>query len=163
MNIFLPFDNINKSVEALDDKRLIKQILECYQIYTMSIKSSYSKHPVVEHYKNYPFFVVRYALAACGEYKYRFGKEHEYEKFFIDEFSRHVQNARQDDWDIPFFYAEYSKTNVNCIRTTNNVPELFKVKLTQKWINDMQKPKWTKREQPEFYKVFTEMFRYAGE
>lgn len=33
MNIFLPYEeDIERSVRSLDDKRLNKQILECYQM-----------------------------------------------------------------------------------------------------------------------------------
>ena len=39
MNVFLPYErNLKKSVQSLDDKRLNKQILECYQLLTTYVK-----------------------------------------------------------------------------------------------------------------------------
>ena len=155
MNVFLPDENLNNCVEALDDRRLVKQILECYQIYFCRIRhKGYSHHPVVVHYSNYPFFIIRYGLAACNEYRYRFGRAHTYEEFFINEFYREVKNAKAVDWEIPFYYAEGSKDDPKHIRTTRNVPYLFKIKLIKKWHHDKIPPKWTKRGAPDFYRIF---------
>lgn len=153
MNIFLPFENIEQSVKALDDKRLVKQILECKQIYDSRYKTKgYANHPVVKFYRIYPFFVVRYAMAACGEYTYRFGRHHKYEPFFNSLFFDNIQNATSSSWDVPMFYCEGSANKDTYIRTTENVPELFQAKLIKKWNTDKHKPKWTKRAVPEFYK-----------
>ena len=66
MNIFLPYENdISKSVESLDDRRLNKQIVECSQLLNNAIKElkgeeikGYKNHPVYLFYKNNPNFIL---------------------------------------------------------------------------------------------------------
>lgn len=162
MNVFMPCNSIEESVRALDDKRLIKQILECKQIIVASArvakgeeKVGYANHPVVKHYREDDFgtaFLLNYGKAACEEYNERFGKPHESDVFF-------------SWWQVVFFtmlykdiprliYAEGSKNSPDCIRETDNekVFELFKQKLIKKWDNDKYPPKWTNREKPSWYK-----------
>lgn len=147
MNIFLPYPNsIIDSVKSLDDKRLIKQILECKQIYDVAIgkSSAYSNHPIVKHYVKYREFIIHYGYHACQEYEYRFGKRHKYYEVFKKKF--HLNTIKYEP-----FYAEKSINDINCIRTTENVGELYMKKLINKWNNDKIKPKWTKENIPEFY------------
>ena len=152
MNIFQPYEDVADCAQALDDRRLIKQILECKQIYDSGIqKRGYSNHPVTVHFKRYPFYVIRYALACCYEYYQRFGKRHSYEDFFIDKFDAFLQNVTEPDFETPFFYAQYSISNPMCIRTTKNVPELFQKKFIDKWSHDHKPPCWTKRNAPDFW------------
>ena len=161
MNIFLPEETIYDSVRALDDRRIIKQILECKTILDVALdetKKGYAKHPVVVYYKDYPMFVACYGVFACMEYYHRFNKVHElYPIIFIVYDSLKVQTfgIKYDDKIIePFverFYCEGSKTDPNCIRTTENTVELFRNKLCKKWDNDKYPPKWTNRQPPEWY------------
>lgn len=158
MNIFLPYDTIEDSVKALDDKRLVKQILECKQIYDVRFnKTGYANHPVVKFYKYYPFFLIRYGVEACHEYRHRFNKDHKYAPFFTSLFFDNIQNVREADWEVPMYYAEGPINSPTCVRTTTNVAERFQAKLIKKWNNDKHKPKWTNREPPEF---FTEKHAY---
>lgn len=150
MNLFLPEETISLSVSALDDKRLIKQILECKTILDVALdenKKGYAKHPVVAYYKDYPSFVALYGGIACEEYMERFGNG--YHQFY-DYFMRWVERL-PDEFPKPF-YCEGEKTDPNCIRTTENTVELFRAKLCKKWNNDKYTPKWTNREPPEWYK-----------
>lgn len=58
MNIFQPYEDVADCAQALDDRRLIKQILECKQIYDSGIqKRGYSNHPVTQHFKLYRFML----------------------------------------------------------------------------------------------------------
>ena len=154
MNIFLPYEtDITKSVQALDDKRLNKQILEVKQILdvTMGKSAGYANHPVTQWYKKYPKFLIEYFANCLTEYKFRFGKEHKYtdigRKYLpIIGFGIYIK------WEP--YYAEGSKSNPNYIRTTKNVSKLFQQKLCNKWHNDITKgrpPKWTNRRKPEFW------------
>ena len=152
MNIFQPYEDVTDCARALDDRRLIKQILECKQIYdSRTQKRSCSNHPVTQHFKLYPFYVVRYALACCYEYYHRFGKTHIYEDFFVDEFNAFLQNVTESDFKTPFFYAQCSISKPMRIRTTENVPELFQKKLINEWSHDRRPPRWTKRDAPDFW------------
>lgn len=150
MNIFLPYpNNIYLSVRSLDDKRLNKQILETFQILQVSkgLSEGYKNHPIIKHYIKFPKFLNSYGYLCCEEYKYRFNKTHKlFNKF----------NLYSTPWYIPF-YAAGSINTPECIRTTDNVGELYKQKLIDKWESDKFKgrpSKWTNRDIPNFYSEF---------
>lgn len=147
MNIFLPCKTITESVQVLDDRRLVKQILECFQILQVSLGNSdgYSHHPVVIHYKKSSGFVASYGYTCCVEYMIRFGKSHQYMRYF------RTSMLYLQDFKYTPFYAEYPKTDSRCIRTTVNVEHLFRQKLIKKWREDKYPPKWTNRPIPSFY------------
>lgn len=158
MNIFLPYENnIKKSVQALDDRRLNKQILECKQLLTLAVseynkedisKRGYRNHPIYVHYKHNLEFLSLYGYYCCLEYSYRFKKKHSIHDYFNDK--RIKYNRLQMFCFYVPFYMEGSKGSNNCIRTTSNVSKLYQNKLINKWDND-KNPKWTNRNIPEFY------------
>lgn len=173
MNIFLPYENdVEKSVASLDNLRLNKQACEIEELLMMAEKESegielnskgHSHHPVYLFYKNNPKFLAYYGYMCCREYFYRFGKYTKSIYYFDDILDKYGMFQYDEDcfitaMEIPSFtpyYMEGSKTDPNCIRTTNNVSQLFRDKLCKKWDNDKAKgrpPKWTKRGKPEFYK-----------
>ena len=167
MNVFMPCESIEESVRALDDNRLIKQILECKQIIETNLRVfggfwdygkgviGYRNHPVVKHYRDTYLgfeFIATYGAECCDEFERRFSKEHAFQGFFtyifpiIDDVI--LMSA------ITLIYAEGSIKSPYCIRETDNekVFELFKQKLIKKWDNDKYPPKWTNREPPSWYK-----------
>ena len=103
MNIFLPYENnINKSVQALDDKRLNKQILECKQLLSLAVseynkedisKRGYRNHPIYVHYKHNLDFLSLYGYYCCLEYYHRFKKQHSIHDYFNDmriKYNKHI-------------------------------------------------------------------------
>jgi hypothetical protein len=169
MNIFLPYENdIRKSVQSLDDLRLNKQILECYQLLNNAIKEQngeevkgYKNHPIYVHYKKDIYFLSIYGYECCEEYFYRFGKKHKLYSFFYYIkspamaywcFDKIKNGQPYDTFYYTPFYMEGSKGQPNYIRTTENVSALYQAKLIAKWENDKKPPKWTNREIPSFYK-----------
>lgn len=170
MNIFLPYENnVRKSIECLDDKRLNKQIVECYQLVMSAIKEErgwqikgHRNHPVYTFYKDNIPFLAYYGYECCREYNYRFDKWHSLISYFDNEMERQGLYCMDCDGyieavEIPKFtpyYMEGSIKDPNHIRTTENVGKLFRQKLIKKWQNDKYPPKWTNRGMPEFYKTF---------
>lgn len=156
MNVFLPYESFKKCAQVLDDRRLIKQILECKQIIAMnerkkeddSYSSPYLNHPVVKHYANQEHHIVEYALEMCREYEFRFNRFHTYHYYFI-------HKMRPFENEFSPIYAEGSKNSPLSIRRYDElVYSLFRMKLTKKWNEDVRKnrcPKWTNRPEPEFY------------
>lgn len=163
MNIFLPYeDNVVASVQALDDLRLNKQILECHQLFENAFKEykgekvkGYKNHPIYLHYRQYLGFVALYGMHCCYEYFERFRKIHKFQYYFDKHWAMRCLVEYGPAFWIPF-YMEGSKGQPNYIRTTENVSELFQRKLIKKWQNDKRPPKWTNRGMPEFYKKFLE-------
>lgn len=160
MNIFLPYENdIQKSVESLDDLRLNKQALEVYQLLSNAIKEQngeeikgYKNHPIYVHYKDNIRFLMAYGYRCCAEWQYRFHRTHNLTSAFmycIASYGIDIENISY----VPF-YMEGSKGKPNHIRTYDNVSELYQQKLINKWQNDKKPPKWTNREMPMFYKEY---------
>ena len=170
MNVFMPCATIEDSVRALDNKRLIKQILECEQILEANKrvnegeqKVGYANHPIVKHYRDLGWggtlFLILYEWACCREYKKRFGKDHHaYDVLF--EYWMGLVTCKDPTNPLkgykipPIMYAEGSIKSPNCIRETDSekVFELFKQKLIKKWNSDKYPPRWTNRGKPSWYK-----------
>lgn len=161
MNIFLPYENdIAKSVKSLDDLRLNKQILECYQLFQKAIHEvrggevkGYKNHPIYVHYKDNRAFLAVYGYYCCTEFQNRFHKVHKLTEDFMMYIS--IWGIDIERCQYTPFYMEGSKGQPNYIRTTENVSELYQRKLCAKWDSDKAKgrpPKWTDRGIPSFYK-----------
>lgn len=155
----MPYRSIEKSVKSLDDVRLNKQILECYQILQVSRGNShgYENHPIVKHWANIHQvdFLVLYGLNACIEYERRKSTVHKYFEDFHQTFK--ILGQELSPKKFLYFYAERSKNDPKCVRTydESEVTDLYKMKLINKWNSDIDKgryPKWTNSEPPEFFK-----------
>lgn len=149
MNIFLPFvDNIDKSIRCLDDRRLMKQILECQTIVDVyNGAKPYSNHPIVKHYSSSPRqikFVQYCGYRCCKEFEYRFGKKHAYAPRFPK-----VAYFLGTPQFVPI-YIEGSKPYQLIEKDPRQVEDLFQEKLIHKWMNDKYIPKWTNRPIPKF-------------
>lgn len=145
-------------MQALDDKRLNKQILECYQILQVALGNShgYENHPVVKHYAKDLAFLSSYGFYCCAEYKYRFEKEHKYQDVLCVVAIYELFTLGKTNGEINLLYAEYPATDPRCIRETNTerVTALFRDKLVLKWKWDIENgrpPKWTNRDKPSFW------------
>lgn len=137
MQVFLPDRNLKVSASSLDDKRLLKQILECQQILNiyersemLKYKVGYGSHPIVKTYCSQQGidFLKDYVKILCEEYTYRFNKTHKYFN----------PNHR-----VKSYMA------INLINSQDDIYTYYKHLLITKWNNS--KPKWTKRPLPYFY------------
>jgi hypothetical protein len=82
MQTFIPYSNFSKSAKCLDNKRLGKQRVECYQILKALSNPSYGwqNHPAVKMWRGYENALVIYGLAICNEWKKRGFKDTCYDK-----------------------------------------------------------------------------------
>jgi len=73
MQTFLPYPSYERSADALDPRRLNKQILECVQITKALVgeTTSWSNHCVTRMWREAPKGVVLFGLACCKEYRKR--------------------------------------------------------------------------------------------
>lgn len=152
MNIFLPEYTVSESVMSLDDRRLIKQVLECKII--LEDTKTYENHPVKKFYQNKKEFVAFYGLMCCLEYTLRFSKIHKYTETFREFLSDCKTPFADFDIYDQIIYASGSSNSPECVRETDPtmVHALFRIKLILKWKNDKKPPKWTKRGSPEWCK-----------
>ena len=162
MNIFMPEVSIVESIQALDDRRLNKQILECRQIIKANdrldageTKVGYSHHPVVRYYRDKRDFLIWYGLTAVAEYLYRKGKMHSYTSWFYEE-AKNIDLRRLFTYDV-IYVETNSSTNAKYavdpkFDKSSEVRALFREKLKRKWDADRKRPTWTNRETPVWYK-----------
>ena len=163
MNIFLPYENnIEKSVQSLDNVRLIKQIQEAKVLLDGArayqrgdVPNEYFKHPVAQAFKNDPEFLVYYGFECCKEYWFRYNKYHQYYGLFQYLCEDYYKIKEQPDYTP--YYMEGPKTSPDAIRTNNFVSILFRAKLINKWLNDKRAPSWGIRGMPEFFKEYLEL------
>ena len=75
MQTFLPYPNFEKSLRALDSRRLGKQRVEAFQILNIILKRTKTKgwvnHPAVKMWKNYPNALKIYFNFSLREWKKR--------------------------------------------------------------------------------------------
>lgn len=159
MNLFVPSPVIETSVEALDDKRVVKMVLETAQVLSTAIrlydpettmpvyKMTHKNHPVSiwvratsDNYK----FTLDYFIKICNEYTYRYGKIHKSESLlpYFVEFYKVLAISSTPVAQTPF---------ANCTDfKKDEVHTAYKKALTTKWQNDKIKPRWTGRVRPEW-------------
>ena len=175
MNLLISDPDLKKSAQALDDARLIKQILECYQIYKINeaflsgnTQIGYRNHPVVVYYRDKPELVVDFGAACCTEYLRRFRKIHAYFTFLNEKRlyikTKNAKRLKKDIFDyigknsdiIPI-YVEGSYSVVD-----STVYNLFKNKLNEKWFHGKVVPRWKNSTPPEWMSELAKL-RYEHE
>ena len=160
MNIFVVSDNIQENAEMLDDKRLIKMILEHTQMLSTALHVNGIPGPYKITHKNHPCTVwassnpsnwvnlLELTLYMTKEYRYRFNKIHACHVKLLDCF-------------MSFLKSEFSHKKapldpyVNCslYKDEPDVYTAYKKTLSHKWKNDKRTPKWTNRQAPSFYGI----------
>ncbi len=71
MQTFLPYKSFYHTAQALDNKRLNKQILECYQILNVlsndDPRAGWRNHPAVKMWRGFEMVLFQYALVMVEE------------------------------------------------------------------------------------------------
>lgn len=152
MNIFATNDCYVKSAVCLDDRRLIKMILESTQLLCTAINVSGGTSPYRSTHVNHPcskwvreskrnfVWLMCHAFILAAEYTRRFDRTHKCEEILIS-----IQK------DIHLFPDIPRTPFANCT-PYKDMPifEAYKRHLATKWSNDIRPPKWTKSERPEW-------------
>ncbi len=151
MNIFVTNPCPIQSAHALDDKRVIKMILESAQMMATAIsyaggvtpyKPTHRNHPcsvwIRENSSNYSW-ALKHFEALCQAYYDRFGKRHK----CLDHHSIWQDGANlMAKGDLTPF--------ANCTEFKNieDVHQAYKLQMNKKWKEDKRAPKWTKSNPP---------------
>jgi len=163
MNIFATSHCPIESAKALDDKRVIKMILESAQLLSTALyklgywqsnlyKPTHAGHPctlwAMKSKGNF-LWLVRHALALAEEYKYRYGRDHK-SSFVIEACRNRINDVPLDRLGGPF----YDKVTpfANCTPITGNISTVSKYRqymIQNKWIKDSN---WSRRGPPSWYK-----------
>jgi hypothetical protein len=106
MQTFLPFSDFTKSAQALDNKRLNKQILECYQILKVlsnpDPRAGWRNHPAVKMWRGFEHLLLDYTMFMVKEANIRGIKTDKNVANIME-----LINTHGIDWgfDIPEWYT----------------------------------------------------------
>jgi hypothetical protein len=165
MNIFTT--NICPIISArnLDDKRLIKMVLESAQLLSSAIflnrdiiyddiyKPTHLKHPCTiwtalnRANWNWLFF---HFQALCQEYTYRFNKKHKTASLLVT-LAQYTECLIKTDVITPFPNCTKSQTLQVDFTSISNVHDAYQQYLVAKWLNDKSKPHWTNSSPPSWF------------
>lgn len=161
MNIFASDPCPIKSAQNLDDKRVIKMILESAQMLCTVLhecgrgnlakyKSTHKNHPctlwAAQTSENYKWLYMHF-IALAEEYTYRTGKEHKsYKDCRLDLASglQYIVPGPQ----TPFTNCAARKDLNIDYKPMLDVHFAYKLYLIDRWNTDKRAPKWTNRTRP---------------
>ena len=165
------------AAQNLDDKRVIKMILESAQmlctalrlnnaVHLAKYKSTHLNHPsnvwVRTTDKNYEWLLTHFE-ALCAEYTYRYGKVHASSSMIND--LRQGQKFIPNGDLTPFANcAANSQIGVDCKWMSDPVMA-YKFYIMQRWATDKIQARWFKRQFPNFLNVtikITQTIRNLG-
>ena len=166
MNIFATNICPITSAYNLDDKRLIKMVIESAQLLSTAIflnsnivhhdiyKPTHQKHPCTIwaslNRTNWDWLFEHFQ-SLCSEYTFRYNKKHKTAQLVLTlaEYSKYLPHSSKI---TPFPNCTKSKTLQVDFTNITDTHEAYQKYLTTKWQYDQVKPKWTNRSAPIWYK-----------
>lgn len=158
MNIFVSDPCPIISAENLDDKRVIKMILESAQLLSnvMNIRTANGPYKLV--HKNHPctkwinedktntnaIWLKVHMIRLCELYTKIYDKKHKCEEL-IPLFGDYFRSA----WPLPDYMRNWQ--NCTTYKKEKDIFKAYKLYLCDKWDNDKRQPTWKKRGEPYFY------------
>lgn len=162
MNIFVTDKSYEISAQNLDDKRVVKMILESAQLLSTAIflnrgiqyeniyKPTHKNHPcslwAALNISNW-YWLYNHMVSLCQEYSFRYSKTHSSESLllYLKMYSEYIPQGYITN------FVNCTRSKVVDFRNIKDVYLAYKKYLTIKWDNDKLKPKWTERKPPNWY------------
>jgi len=158
MNIFATYKCPTRSAIALDDKRVIKMVLESAQILSTAINKMGGEGPYKTTHMNHPCsiwarlnkenykWLLEHFEALCREYTWRYGKIHKCMGHLkrLSEGIRYMPSGAI----TPFANCAANHNLGLDFKSISPAREAYRKYLVAKWKIDKREPKWTKREKP---------------
>lgn len=155
MNIFVTDPCPQQSAKNLDNKRVIKMILESAQMLSTAAhelgypeyaayKSTHKNHPcnvwVRKNKSNY-LWLFKHFIYLCGEYKRRYNREHKsYQYWILFKFFGECVMPKGDM--TPFVNCARNKSLGIDYTNEDDVHLAYQLYLNERWENDKKEPKW---------------------
>lgn len=154
MNIFVTDLCPKKSAEYLDDKRVVKMVLETAQILSTALringcdddsiyKATHRDHPVVKWAAatrgNY-WWILQHFNYLCREYTRRFGKIHKSQELVVP-FFNFVDCIPEGCLHMFVNCAANSSLGIS-YKHVDDVFTAYKLYLGARWRSDVKAPKW---------------------
>lgn len=146
MNIFVSDPCPQKSASYLDDKRVIKMVLESAQILSTAITLSGGQGPYKVTHNNHPccvwarisqrnyVWLLQHFIALLEEYTARYNKIHACERLvpILTEGIQYIHSGEQTMWPNCTIFKD----------EIGDIHEIYKSALQVKWENDIHTPTW---------------------
>jgi hypothetical protein len=161
MNLFITSSDPVVCARDLDDRRLIKSILETAQLlstalrqhgynHRMLYRSTHLHHPVtkwvIKNRGNY-LWALAYFKAACREYTFRYGKQHK-SGSLLPHFVK--GKSAVPPGKLGRFQNSARNTSLGLDFTHLPTMKAYRAYMTTKW--DREDARWTKRGPPKWFK-----------
>lgn len=145
MNIFVTSENPIKCAQYLDDKRVVKMVLETAQILSNALLLNGQKAPYKLTHKgnkliewaaatkdNY-FWLLTHFCALCDEYSLRYNRKHKCEQY-VDVFCEGLASIKSGELQPWVNYSYYKEMD--------DIFLAYQKTLADKWENDKRTPTW---------------------
>lgn len=163
MNIFLTSTDPILAAQALDDKRLVKMVLETAQIICTATgigpyRPTHQHHPVVKWAGEHPshtWWTIRHFWALSREYAYRYGRTHLSATKCKQPLLDFVRKVRPYSYGTPTHWqnsAAHSTLDLS-FKHISPTTLAYKHYLCARWATDTRTPAWTKRNPPSWLKI----------
>lgn len=164
MNIFVTSNCPKLSAQALDNKRVVKMVLETAQLLSTAIfinsditydniyKPTHLKHPctiwAAETIGNWDW-LLQHFIALCEEYSFRYHKQYSSEKIlpYLLKYRTSIKRGAI----TPFINCTRSEALSIDLRHMQDTYLAYKQYLIAKWHHDKSPPKWINRDPPLWY------------
>lgn len=164
MNIFVTNNCPTLSAQALDNKRVVKMVLETAQLLCTAIfinsnitydgiyKPTHLKHPctiwAAETIENWDW-LLQHFVSLCEEYSFRYYKQHSSEKIlpYLLKYRADIKSGAM----TAFVNCTRSETIPIDLRHIEDTCVAYQQYLIAKWRSDKSPPKWINREPPLWY------------
>lgn len=174
MNIFVTNEHPKLAAESLDDKRVIKMVLESVQMLCTAMnyhgatqapyKSTHVNHPSniwARATRGNFMWLYWHATELMNQYEYAYDKMHKCTDYMdlIFEAARFIP----DGGITPFANCAANSEKGVSYKHLTDVTEAYRRYLVDRWNGDMRKPTWKNRNMPFWAKVDKEgKFVYSG-
>lgn len=167
MNIFATSSDPLEAAIALDDKRVVKMVLESTQMLSTALflnsgkildgiyGPTHIKHPCTlwtSHSAENWQWLFAHTKALANEYTFRYGKIHKSTEILGKLWEYHIIYMPKNIGLTKFANCTRSIEKNIDFKNIENTEEAYRLYLSAKWLQDKRKPTWKNREKPIWFK-----------
>lgn len=165
MNIFVSDPSPIKSALWLDDKRVIKMILESTQMLCTAVNENGGQTPYKSTHINHPsnvwarasggnwHWLWDHAMELCDRYQAAYNKIHKCREILLNLSDECYDKYIPKGPITPFANCAAHSGKGISYKHVLDVPEAYKAYLIDRWNTDVKPPTWTKRPVPSWAKL----------
>ncbi len=165
MNIFVTDESPERSAINLDDKRIIKMILESTQLLCTAVNIHGGKTPYKSTHVNHPsnvwtrtsrtnwYWLWNHTYELMDRYQAIYGKNHKCRMIIIDLVDNKLEELIPDIGPTPFANCAANADKGISYKDVTDVTLAYRLYLIDRWNTDARKPTWQKRNLPKWLAI----------